>query len=351
MRIAVLTNDYPPVCGGAGRIAALQVDMLKAAGDEVRVWHHPSEWPPEPMVRRVFRHVQDLKPRPELVKEMSEWKPDVLITHNLTSCGFGTPKQIQKTGVRWVHVLHDVQLFEPSGQLADARRMSFGQMIWIWLRFFALGFPDLIISPTKWLLTQHQRRGFFRSKRTRCDVLPNPSPSIKNIERYPHDPVRLLFVGRVAPEKGSRFLVNLLNGTKTSCELHVVGDGPDVTRLQRLPNVTVHGNLSAEDVMRRMGECDVLLVPSRIEENQPTVLLEAAALGLPIIAASKGGIPETVGADGLVIPPGDVSAWIKAVSAVTSDYQSFVERAYRLAARHDPSAYRDSFLSLLKSNR
>ncbi|MDP3793692.1 MAG: glycosyltransferase, partial [Candidatus Uhrbacteria bacterium] len=182
MRIAVLTNDDPQHArGGAGRIAGLQIEMLRTAGHEVRVWCPKILWLEESKWRRLYHHLKDLCARSNIVAEIRDWKPDVLVTHNLTGCGFGSPSAIQSREVRWIHVLHDVQLFEPSGKVYDAMRITFWQRLWSCLRRRYFGTPNLVLSPTQWLMIEHQRRGFFLH--TQTEVLPNPAPPVEFVSR------------------------------------------------------------------------------------------------------------------------------------------------------------------------
>ena len=78
-----------------------------------------------------------------------------------------------------------------------------------------------------------------------------------------------------------------------------MGDGPEAgygtlrgNALRRLGYVAP----THEDVVRFMAAADVLVLPS-YSEGLPTVLVEAGALGLPVIASSVGGIPELLGHD------------------------------------------------------
>ena len=149
MRVAILTNAFPPDArGGAGRIAFEQAKLLRTAGCEVRVWRPHIAWFSETPIKRLWRHLRDLSARKNVAQEISAWQPDALITHNLTGCGFATPRQVQRKGVRWIHTLHDVQLFDPSGRLVDARILTPWQIFWSLLRQIALGQPDAVVSPT-----------------------------------------------------------------------------------------------------------------------------------------------------------------------------------------------------------
>lgn len=350
MKIALLTNSVH-AAGGAARIVDMQKRLLSAHGHAVRIFCPDISWfSSRPAVRFMY-HLADLRPQSALVDELVAWKPDALISHNVTGCGIGTPAMARDELGRtpWIHVLHDVQLFEPSGQIADERPITAWQMFWGRLRRGAFKRPDLVVSPTAWLLHAHTRRHFFRFARTR--VLANPVPlalmdhpigfrSPPVIQRT--RPLRLLYVGRVSPDKGSGLLIQLARALTLPYELHVVGSGPDEQALcHASPAVLCHGERSSEDVEKRMREADILLVPSQIEENQPTVILEAGRLGLPIIASPKGGIPETLQGAGILLSPEDPSAWIKAIDDMRYPYLYVeqVEKMDQLACRHDPERY------------
>src|SRR4029078_6127942 len=82
--------------------------------------------------------------------------------------------------------------------------------------------------------------------------------------------------------------------------LLVVGDGPDRARLEALSaelgldgRVRFLGARSREDVLRTFYAADVAMLPSRWE-NFPHLVVEALAVGTPVIASSVGGIPEIV---------------------------------------------------------
>lgn len=350
MRIAILTNDFPPTAtGGAGVIAAEQVRLLGSEGHEVRVWHRPFLFRSHPAPVRLLGHLVDVLPRRDVVREMEDFKPDVLITHNLTGCGLGTPARVRVGGAMWIHTLHDVQLFEPSGRLVRPERITLWQRVWSWVRRLALGAPDLVISPTHWLLEEHKRRGFFRDAGTRLVLLPNPGPPVEPVVReVPHTPLRLLFVGRFSDEKGAPFLQRVmleLEARGVQATLNMAGPAC-VSKQQSMVCV---GPLAREEILALMRESDVLLVPSQIAENQPTVILEAASLGLPVIASRIGGIPETLGEDGIVVPPDSVTAWADAISRLV-DPEAFthtVTVSRRLTERHLATRYRDALLGLI----
>lgn len=350
MRIAILTNDFPPTAtGGAGVIAAEQVRLLGSEGHDVRVWHRPLLFRGQPAPVRLLGHLVDLLPRRDVVREILDFKPDVLMTHNLTGCGLGTPTKVQARGVMWIHTLHDVQLFEPSGRLTRPERFSPWQRWWSWMRRPVLGAPDLVISPTHWLLEQHKRRRFFRDPAIRIVLLPNPGPAVEPVAREAsHTPLRLLFVGRFSDEKGAPFLQRVMHELESrGVQATLNMAGPACVSKQQ--STVCVGPLAREEILALMRESDVLLVPSQIAENQPTVILEAASLGLPIIASLVGGIPETLGEDGILVPATNIVAWADAIERLTDPvaFTRAVAVSRRLTERHNANRYRDALLGLI----
>jgi glycosyltransferase involved in cell wall biosynthesis len=75
-----------------------------------------------------------------------------------------------------------------------------------------------------------------------------------------------------------------------------------------------------EDVLEIMAGLDVLVHASLLPDPLPTVLIEAMALGLPVVGADGGGVREIVedGVTGLVVPPGDVEAMSQAMVEILS---------------------------------
>lgn len=108
----------------------------------------------------------------------------------------------------------------------------------------------------------------------------------------PPDARLVVVVSRLVPSKR----VDVALGAATllpHAELVVVGDGPERRALeQRHPEVRFLGHLSRNDALVWISAADVLLSASR-QEGAPTVVREARALGVPVVAA----------------PAGDLSAW------------------------------------------
>ncbi len=99
----------------------------------------------------------------------------------------------------------------------------------------------------------------------------------------------------------------------------IIGDGPmraEWQSLARTDNVRWAGHRT--DVDELLAGADVFVHPS-LEDAFPTVLLEAMAAGLPVVASNVGGIPEIVidGVTGILVPPGDAGAIVAALHRTT----------------------------------
>lgn len=138
----------------------------------------------------------------------------------------------------------------------------------------------------------------------RIDLLPNfvddPGPR----RSMPGQSRTVLFVGRLAPEKGVDLLVDCWERTAPAgLTLEVVGDGPMLNALRgrAVPGVVFRGRLDRAEVRSLMLTSRALAFPSIWYEGQPMVILEALAAGLPIFASDLGGTAETFGEGGLVV--------------------------------------------------
>jgi glycosyltransferase involved in cell wall biosynthesis/O-antigen/teichoic acid export membrane protein len=111
-------------------------------------------------------------------------------------------------------------------------------------------------------------------------------------------PLKLLFVGRLSPEKGCDVLIRSLSKVKADVEARVVGDGVERQRLENLcRNLGLQNKITfvgfQKDVLPHLQAADVLVMPS-FREGQPLALIEALCMGLPVIASNVGGIPELI---------------------------------------------------------
>lgn len=156
---------------------------------------------------------------------------------------------------------------------------------------------------------------------------------------------RIGFVGRLASSKRPDLLLRAFDLVQQPAYLVIVGDGPERRRVHamaaasgRRERVHLTGFVAHERVPAVLASLDLLVLPSDYEELG-SVLLEAMATGLPVVATRAGGIPEVVrdGVTGLLVPPGDMQALAGAIDSVLADPQH--ARKLGGAARHHAEAY------------
>jgi glycosyltransferase involved in cell wall biosynthesis len=157
-----------------------------------------------------------------------------------------------------------------------------------------------------------------------------------------HQNSRLLFAGRIVPEKGLEWLLKALTQVERRVHLDVAGEGWDQPRMERLAKklgvsdrVTWHGWCEREKMDALYQQCYAMVFPSLWHEPAGLVTLEAYARHRPVIASSLGGIPEYVldGKTGILIPANDVKNLAGAINVLAEDYQkarSFGEEGYTL---------------------
>jgi glycosyltransferase involved in cell wall biosynthesis len=120
-----------------------------------------------------------------------------------------------------------------------------------------------------------------------------------------------LFVGRLSPEKGIETLLTAWERVGSHLPLKIVGDGPLRGTVQaaaeRLPQVAWLGRRNFAEVLELMRHAAMLVFPSRWYEGFPRVIVEAYAVGLPVVASNLGSMSELIvhGQTGLHARPGD----------------------------------------------
>ncbi len=103
----------------------------------------------------------------------------------------------------------------------------------------------------------------------------------------------IAYVGRLSKEKG---IENIAGTAKLLPELRfiVAGSGPDEDILKGIPNITLAGFLTGDKLTELVGNAKVLLLPSVCYENCPLSILEAHAMGVPVVTMNSGGMAELV---------------------------------------------------------
>jgi glycosyltransferase involved in cell wall biosynthesis len=360
--LQVVSMGY--VCGGAEKSVLLLRDNLVKRGHEVKIMAsdrdpnepHYSDYECRHIQGGPLKHLWSMSAYKTLRRAVREFKPDVVHFHTMgelsPSALFalrGTPALLTVHGPEEYTLTMLEWYLSPQAYRGDVdlRNLTlWGHAHYNFFRYFQrplykLGFRylSLIISPSKYLANQLAKEGFDVPVQQIYNgiTLPKPQP-------LPAEPA-LLYVGRLEHVKGVEVLLKAMPGilkAMPEVTLRIVGDGPDRSRLEGLARelgtakaVTFAG--WQKDAISEYSKARLLVVPSVWPENLPTVVLEALAVGRPIIGTRVGGIPELVedGVSGSIVAPNDSEALATATTDLLQrkDLQTMANAAQASAQR------------------
>jgi len=167
----------------------------------------------------------------------------------------------------------------------------------------------------------------------RISVLPNPAPIVPVLPgrdtlraAFGMTGITLAFAGRLTPQKDLRLAIDAVDRVPV-ISLVLLGEGPEMASLEAYARerglgdrVRFLGGGTRNDVLELFRAADASLLSSAWE-NFPHTVVEALAVGTPVIATRVGGIPEIVrdGQNGLLVAPHDVDTLSDAVERFASD--------------------------------
>lgn len=328
MKLALITRRYPPDIGGAEKVLSYLAPALAAEGADVTV---------------LTAHAPGLVKREEVATPAGRLTVIRLATSRARFVGTWLYMRNLKRwlaehaiDVAYVSMLkHDAYV-----AVAQGRRLGFpvvlrpegagatGDLAWqAWGRFGKAiarrcRDADAIVSISQ-AITDELLQAGFAAKQIRA--LPNGVP----IPSTPWQPrpdwqaaPRAHFIGRLAPEKGLDTLIDawpLVLATHPRAKLTLIGEGPEraalagqVERLGLRGAVDLPG--ATDDAKGRLLASDLFLLPSR-EEGMSIALLEAMALGIPLVASAIPGNQQLVQdrVQGRLAPPNDPATLARAI--------------------------------------
>jgi len=299
---------------------------------------------------KAFNFIWNREAKHAMESWIEEFKPDVVhlhnIYHHLTT---SILKPIRESKTACVQTLHDYKLACPNYKMfvngsicerckgghyleAVKNKCLFGGLAGNVLAALEMGLAKstqayestvkTFICPSRFM---RDKMGEWGEPPGKLTYLPNPVdvPSETPPDRCTGP---FVYIGRLYPEKGIEVLVRAV-ANLPAARLDIVGDG--ILR-QSLENLIV--DLRAADRIRLLGfktgqeltdirnGARALCVPSIWYENAPLTVLEAMAVGLPVIASDIGGLPELVedGVSGFLAKPSDVDGWMEALEQMES---------------------------------
>lgn len=103
----------------------------------------------------------------------------------------------------------------------------------------------------------------------------------------------IVFVGRLSKEKGIELLAETAK-LLPDYSFVVAGNGPDEDVLLNIPNITLMGFVTGDELTKLMANAHLLIAPSVCYENCPLSILEAHSMGIPVVTMNSGGMAELV---------------------------------------------------------
>jgi glycosyltransferase involved in cell wall biosynthesis len=429
MKICLISNLYPSISrGGAEKVALTVANGLKSAGHDVfvistrpwngraslksivkeegktkiyrfypfNIFYYLNDYKHNILIRLIWHFFDIFNHHSKVVvkKILQQEKPEVAMTHNLMGIGFLLPGMIRGLGIKHVHTLHDVQLAAPSGLITvrgpSSNALEDGPLYWpmrqlhgwyerICRRLF--GSPDVVVSPSKWLMDFYTQKGFF--KKSKKIVLSNPVETSQSpAERLATAAtlsrgLRLLYLGQIEEHKGILFLVRMLlllseflrhgvkipsvkiptNELTNDWQLHIAGDGSKMGEVEKIvgndPRFIIHGRLEGEALEKIFSEVDLTVVPSLCYENSPTVIYESLSAGVPVAAAKIGGVAELIhdGENGFTFDAGnaeDLTRVLKHAAANRDELQKMRPAAAKSVENFGIENYIKKILTIIK---
>jgi len=212
--------------------------------------------------------------------------------------------------------------------LGERRREEFAHI---------LANTDRIVAVSRWLFEALLANGVPANKLILCrqGIDPNFAEEANNLASRcveTRNVFRVLYLGRWHPVKGIDVLVRAMRAIPSdvpiTLSIHGVGDGFEErayrSYVRKLAagdsRITIGAAVPHEQLALTLVQGSALAVPSLWMETGPLIVLEAKALGIPVIGSRLGGIAELVREpeDGVLVPPNDVQAWTSALVTTAS---------------------------------
>lgn len=405
MKICLISNLFPPYNrGGAEQVVLNTLSGLKERGhDVVVITASPLFAAPQndervrvyrffpfnlffygndykyPALARFLWHIFDtfnLHSYFVVKRILQKERPDIVHTHNLKGLGYLIPLAIRRLGLRHVHTLHDVQLVNPSGIIIKDKEEPgglIGRLFYIYSRICRslFGSPEVVISPSKFLLSFYQNRGFFTC--SRMVVVPNPvvgGAATANAEYIAPSLVSpqsaasfsFLYLGQIEEHKGVLFLIDIFRklaaggaGKRAGMLLRIVGTGSKIDTAKRMAQgclqIVFLGKVERPALPGIFQKTDFTIVPSLCYENSPTVIFESFSYGVPVLASDIEGVAELIkdGVNGFTFVTGETQSLAKKITFCLENRDQI--RNMRQAARASIeglglSQYLDKLLNL-----
>jgi glycogen synthase len=360
VRILIPTDAFPPVCGGSGWSTYELARGLRSRGHEIAIVQPMPGEPPGvtetsydgfkvrrfgapapdiPYVRNYYKSEKLTRGLSAYLSTLLQWEHHELVHAQHVMTAIASVDAAKRAGVPAVVTVRD---YWPVCYWSDLLYTTEGldlcpactvENMRLCIRPRAGGFWPLALPMIPYMRANlaAKRTGLARADaviavsgriaadlrvrapelaQTRIAIIPNPvnvaslrataaaatdaqRPTADGAEKY------ALYLGKLAPNKGTSVLVDVITRAELPWKLVVAGDGPDRGALEREArasgkNVEFAGWVEKDAATRLLAGASLLIFPSRGPESLSRVLLEASALGVPIAAMDTGGTRDII---------------------------------------------------------
>ncbi len=344
MRILQLHNLYK-IAGGEDVVVRAEKNLLEAHGNSVALLEVDNDAIASKFSQALtaINAIYSPASKQRVLQEINTFRPDIVHVHNFFPLlSPSVYDACEKTGVPVVQTLHNYRLFCANsffyrdGKVCEDCMGKFFPTPGVVHACYRDSRVGSAVVGT--MQTLHRIRGTWRDRVNRYIVLtdfarnkfiegglPPEKISLKPNFLSPDPGIGLgrgeyaLFVGRLSPEKGLDILLKAWEKLGQSIPLKIVGEGPLTDMVKhssvKIPGVEWLGRQPKNRVLDLMKEAKMLMFPSGWYEGFPLVLVEAYAVGLPVIAGNLGSMTALVipSRTGLHFRPGDTDDLIAQV--------------------------------------
>jgi glycosyltransferase involved in cell wall biosynthesis len=337
MRILIAHNAYQQK-GGEDSVVETEAALLRSHSIEVAVYsRHNDDINGMSKIALAKQTVWSSRTQQDIAKWVAEFRPDVIHAHNtfpLISPSLYLAANKAKIPV--IQTLHNFRLFCPQAMLLREGKVCedcLGKPPWRGVLRGCYRGSQAQSAVIGSMLVLHRSLGTYRNKVARYIALNEfcrnkfiegglPAERIVVKPNFVDVPLGIdvprqggLFVGRLSVEKGIDIFIRAMAQLPT-CQLKVIGSGPEEATLNSQLNIKKLGFLPREKIFNSMQSAAYLLMPSIWYENFPLTLVEAFACGLPVIASRIGAMAVLVedGRTGLLFETGSAEDLAKKIA-------------------------------------
>ncbi|MDD3150261.1 MAG: glycosyltransferase family 4 protein [Candidatus Gastranaerophilales bacterium] len=214
---------------------------------------------------------------------------------------------------------------------------------------------DKFIAPSNFLKNIMIKSGFDEKKIIHVPTFIDHNEYIPEFNSYGY----IVYAGRLAYEKGLNILLKSMEKLKKT-KLLIIGDGPQKQELEKeieqkkLKNVNLVGKLQGIELKNAIRNSIAVVVPSIWFDNSPNIIIEAFALGKPVIGSNMGGIPEYIDneKDGFIYQHNDENQLCEKIKELTSNpllaREFGINGRNKAVEKYNPSIHYENISKVIK---